>query len=71
MLPPLDDPINPPLLEAQGGDEALRLAALGYRVLWIETTPEAQQAARRRMMAQPFVVQNRIEEIVLRCVGGS
>ena len=66
MLPPLTDPLNPPLLEAVGSDEALRLAGLGYRVLWIETTPEALHAARRRMMAEPFLVQNRIERIVLR-----
>lgn len=66
MLPPLTDPANPPLVEVQGADEALRVVTLGYRVLWIEATPEALQAARRRLMAQPFVVQNRIEGIVLR-----
>lgn len=66
MLPPLTDPINPPLVEALGSAEALRIATLGYRVLWIEATPEALKAARRLMMAQPFLVQNRIEGIVLR-----
>ena len=66
MLPPLDDPTDPPLVEVRGGDEALRLAGLGYRVLWIETTPEALHGARRLMMAQPFLIQNRIEGIVLR-----
>ncbi|MCX6368671.1 MAG: hypothetical protein NTX57_18475 [Armatimonadetes bacterium] len=66
MWPALDDPLNPPLIEVEGGQEALRLAMLGYRVLWIETTPEAQHVARRLMMAQPFLIQNRIEGIVLR-----
>ena len=70
MLPQIVDPTDPPLVEVQGADEALRIALLGYRVLWIETTPEAQQAARRLLMAQPFLVQNRIEGIVLRR-GGS
>ena len=66
MWPPLDDPLNPPLIEVEGAQEALRLATLGYRVLWIEITPESQQVARRLMMAQPFLIQNRIEGIVLR-----
>jgi hypothetical protein len=66
MWPPLDDPLNPPLIEVEGAQEALRLAMLGYRVLWIEATPEALHAARRLMMAQPFLIQNRIEGIILR-----
>ena len=66
MLPPLIDPANPPLLEIRGTAEALRLAVLGYKVFWLEATPEAVHTARRLLMAQPFIVQNRIEGIVLK-----
>jgi hypothetical protein len=65
MLPPLTDPANPPLIEVRGAEQALEMAARGYRVLWQEATPEGVQAARRLLMAQPFLVQNRIEGIVL------
>jgi hypothetical protein len=70
MLPPLTDPTNPPLVEVGGAEEALRIAARGYRVLWIEETPEALHRARRLMMAQPFLIQNRIEGIILRLPAG-
>lgn len=66
VLPPLDDPLYPPLVEVRGSESALTVAAQGYRVLWIETTPEALRHARRLLLAQPFLIQNRIEGIVLR-----
>lgn len=66
MLPSLTDPTAPPLIEIRGAEEALRLAGLGYRVLWLEATAEQVQAARRLLLTQPFIVQNRIEGIVLK-----
>ena len=65
IVTPPEDPADPPLLEALGTDEALRLVRLGYRVVWKEPTPEALQAARRLLLTLPFVLQNRIEGIAL------
>lgn len=64
-VPPITDSLSPPHVLVLGAAHAVALVEKGYKITWLEATPDALQAARRTMMSLPFALQNRIEGIYL------
>lgn len=64
-LPLITDPLSPPHVLVRGAEHALVLIEKGYKVTWLEATPEALKVARRALMPLPFTLQNRVEGIYL------
>lgn len=64
-VPPITDSLSPPHVLVLGAAHAVALVEKGYKVTWLEATPDALRAARRTMISLPFALQNRIEGIYL------